>query len=131
MAIVALLTIAWGAFNTQQEAVGGVSVNPPQRILNRLVTKHWTVLDGIHGANFAGTFMLWLFMVVLVVVFTREFSQRTYKNTLVSGISRFQFILGKYLVLLADILVLFTLFFGAATLTGVVSRAGSRRRIGT
>lgn len=120
MAIVTLLTIVWAMVSTQQEAVGGVSVNAPEKMLNRLIAKHWSVLDGIHAANFAGTFMLWLFIVVLVIVFSREFSQKTYKNTLVSGISRLQFILGKYLVLLADVVVLFSLFFGSATVTGLI-----------
>ena len=88
MAIITLLTIVWAMLSTQQEAVGGVSVNAPEKMLNRLIAKHWSVLDGIHAANFAGTFMLWLFIVALVIVFSREFSQKTYKNTLVSGISR-------------------------------------------
>ncbi|WP_390409244.1 ABC transporter permease [Lacticaseibacillus jixiensis] len=120
MAIITLLTIVYAVFNTQQKVVGGVTVNPDSKLLNQLIAKRWTVLDGIHAANVAGSLLLWLFIVVLVIVFSREFSQRTYKNTLVSGISRLQFILGKYLILLADILVLFALFFGTAAVTGMI-----------
>ncbi|RXT54972.1 ABC transporter permease, partial [Lacticaseibacillus chiayiensis] len=57
---------------------------------------------------------------VFVIVFGYEFTQKVYKNTLISGISRLQFILAKYLVMLLDLLILFTTHFAMVLIGGLI-----------
>lgn len=110
---------AW--FSIHAQSVGGITVNPPQKLLVALAQKHWSVKDGLHASVINSSVLLYLFIGLLVIVVGYEFSQHTYKNTLISSISRLQFILAKYLTLVIDLLIGFIGYEVVVLLTGSLS----------
>ena len=115
MYIMFVLTIIYSAMTTLAQNVGGVTVHGDSDQFAQVAAKSWSILTGIKVANMGDTMLLYVFIGVFVIIFGYEFSQKVYKNTLISGISRLQFVLAKYLVMLLDLLLLFAVNFVAAT----------------
>lgn len=119
-----IVTCVYGAIVTYNESIGGITVNPSAgstRLLARLDQKSWSVLDGLHSSMFSTSALLYVFIAFFVIVIGYEFSQKLYKNTLLTGISRLRFILAKYLMLLLDILFTMALFYATVVITGLVA----------
>ncbi|OHY51931.1 ABC transporter permease [Lacticaseibacillus paracasei] len=115
------LTIIYSAMTTLAQNVGGVTVHGDSDQFAQVAAKSWSVLTGIKVANMGDTMLLYVFIGVFVIIFGYEFSQKVYKNTLISGISRLQFVLAKYLVMLLDLLLLFAVNFLTALVAGLVA----------
>ena len=120
MYLIVLVTIAYAVWSVTSKNVGGVTLHGDNDLFGQIAAKTWTVQFGVQVANITDTLLLYFFIGVFVIVFGYEFSQKVYKNTLISGISRLQFVLAKYLVMLLDLLILFTVNFGIALLGGLV-----------
>ncbi|MFD1411182.1 ABC transporter permease [Lapidilactobacillus gannanensis] len=118
-----LLTIIFSATITAQRSVGGIMINGTD-LLQRLENSKWTVLSGLQSATLSSSVLLYGYLGIFVIVIGYEFSQSTYKNTLISRISRLQFVLAKFLTLFLDLLGLVGIFYITAFLTGrIVGRA--------
>lgn len=128
---VLLFSIFYGLLVPWQHMLGGVVVNAPEKLLAHLARKHWTLLDTLHAATMSATILLYVFIALFVLVVGYEFSQHTYKNTLISGVTRLQFVLSKYLLLLVDVCFCMCLYFGAAVVFGRVSGQAAGAAIGT
>lgn len=121
VAVMAGLTVVYAALTVGYQSVGGIMINASQTTLKELAESDWTVLTGMKAAALGSGVLLYLYLGLFVMLIGREFSQHTYKNTLISGISRRGFILGKYVTLLVDLVALVLLFFATALITGVVA----------
>lgn len=120
---VLLIAAGYGWLVTEQHILGGIAVNAPEKIMQRLIDKNWSVLDTVHAVTMASTLLLFVFITLFVIVIGYEFSQRTYKNSLITGISRLQFILTKYFLLLLDLCFCMLLFYGAAIIYALTQGA--------
>lgn len=125
--ILAILIAAYSAITCGLEAPGGIMVNEPTNLINQLVAKNWTISDGVKGVTLSSSVLMYLFIALFVIAVGYEFSQHVYKNTLVTGISRLGFVLGKYFVMLIDIFLGVAWYYLVALLTGIM--AG--RKLGT
>ncbi|ADK18439.1 hypothetical protein LCAZH_1202 [Lacticaseibacillus paracasei] len=121
MYIMFVLTIIYSAMTTLAQNVGGVTVHGDSDQFAQVAAKSWSILTGIKVANMGDTMLLYVFIGVFVIIFGYEFSQKVYKNTLISGISRLHFVLAKYLVMLLDLLLLFAVNFLTALVAGLVA----------
>lgn len=121
------LVVAYSFLITKSKSVGGIMVNGNQDALARLSRENWTVLDGIRGTTMSSSVLMYVLIGLFVIIIGYEFSQQTYKNTLISGISRFQFITAKYVMLLISILITIAAYF--ATVIAVSLILG--RHVGT
>ena len=121
MYIMLVLTIIYAATTTLGQSVGGVTVRGDSGQFAQVGGKSWSVLTGIKVATMGETMLLYVFIGVFVIVFGYEFSQKVYKNTLISGISRLAFVLAKYLVMLLDLLLLFAVNFLTVLMAGLVA----------
>ncbi len=119
--LLAAITAVYAALVCGFEAPGGIMVNGPMSMLDKLAAKDWTLYDGLHGGALSSSVLVYFFIALFVIVIGSEFSQRIYKNTLVSGISRLGFVLGKYVVMLIDILVGMIWYYVIVLLTGVIA----------
>ncbi|WP_191988110.1 ABC transporter permease [Lapidilactobacillus wuchangensis] len=115
-----LLTIIFSAVITARESVGGIMINGTD-LLQRLESSRWTVLSGLQSATLSSSVLLYGYLGIFVIVVGYEFSQSTYKNTLISRISRLQFIIAKFLTLFLDLLRLVLLYYLTAFLTGKIA----------
>lgn len=120
MYIMLAVTIVYALLAVLAKSVGGVTVSVGSSVFTQIADRPWTVLFGLKAANMTATLLLYFFIGVFVIVFGYEFTQKVYKNTLISGISRLQFILAKYLVMLLDLLILVTVNFGMVLIGGLI-----------
>lgn len=111
--IIILAAIVMATMVIQGEAFGsvGVSIDPDQT-----VNLSWNLLNSIQYAVSSSAFLLYFLIGVLVIILGYEFSQNTYKNTLVSGASRLSFVLAKYLTQLVTIFLVTLAYFAATGL---------------
>ncbi|MBZ2199817.1 MAG: ABC transporter permease [Lentilactobacillus hilgardii] len=114
-----ILVILFSIVVVYSKQVGGVMVSAPVDVLERLSTVPWTLLSGIRGLTISSSVLMYAFISIFVMVIGYEFSQQTYKNTLVSGISRSGFIIAKFVTMLLDIFMQIVIFFLAGILTGM------------
>ncbi|EEI24978.1 hypothetical protein [Lentilactobacillus hilgardii] len=105
-----ILVILFSIVVVYSKQVGGVMVSAPVDVLERLSTVPWTLLSGIHGLTISSSVLMYAFISIFVMVIGYEFSQQTYKNTLVSGISRSGFIIAKLVTMLLDIFMQIVIF---------------------
>lgn len=121
MMLLLVCTVALGIWSTWSKTTIGISTGGPEyshRLLE-ITNKTWTVKTGMQTGAVSATTLIYLYIAVFVIVIGCEYSQRTLKNTLTSGISRIQFILGKYVTILADILLLTLCYFISILVTGL------------
>lgn len=118
--IVLLVTVIFSALITSGQSVGGIMINADDIRMNELSKSDWSILTGLKSATLSSTVLLYLYIAIFIIVIGHEFSQKTYKNTLVSGISRLQFILSKYVMILLDVFVMTFCYYLTALITGKV-----------
>lgn len=118
--VVLLITVIFSTLITSGQSVGGIMINADSASMNELSEGNWSILTGLKSATLSSTVLLYLYIAIFIIVIGHEFSQKTYKNTLVSGISRLQFILSKYVMILLDVFVMTLCYFLAALITGKV-----------
>ncbi|KRL75332.1 ABC transporter permease [Secundilactobacillus paracollinoides] len=109
------------------KSVGGVMVSAPEDTLAQLASGTWTVLSGVRAMTIGASILMYAFISIFVMVIGYEFSQETYKNTLISGISRSGFIVAKYITMLVDILLQILAYYVFGILVGLAMG----RKLGT
>lgn len=129
--LVVIFSAFYGAFATWQHILSGLIVNAPEKLMNQLIDKHWSVLDTLHAVTISSSFLLYIFIALVVILVGYEFSQHTYKNSLITGISRLQFVLSKYLMLLIDLCLCMVLFYGSAVVYALLQGARLGTSVGT
>lgn len=122
-----ILVILFSVITVYSKNVGGIMVSAPADFLGRLANMQWTLLSGTRGLTISSSVLMYAFISIFVMVIGYEFSQQTYKNTLVSGISRSGFIIAKFVTMLLDIFIQVIAFYLAGILTGIALG----RKIGT
>ncbi|KRO00576.1 ABC transporter permease [Companilactobacillus kimchiensis] len=119
-------TILYAAMIVINNVVGGIMVTGDS--MAKLNSNDiWTLKNGLNAATLSSSLLVYLFIGIFVITIGYEFSQKTYKNTLVSGITRSQFIISKYLVMLINIFLLTLIYF----ITSIVSGLICNRSVGT
>jgi ABC-2 type transport system permease protein len=129
--IVIIFSAFYGAFATWQHVLSGLIVNAPEKLMDQLIAKKWSVLDTLHAVTISSSFLLYVFIALVVILVGYEFSQHTYKNSLITGISRLQFVLSKYLMLLVDLCLCVALFYGSAVTYALLEGARLGASVGT
>lgn len=120
--ITLIVTIAYSVIITLNNIVGGIWVVPiPTKILNRLSNKIWTIKDGLSAVSISSTLLMYVFIGIFVITIGYEFSQKTYKNTLTSGITRFSFVVSKYITMLLNIFILMLIYYSTSILVGLIN----------
>ena len=122
-----ILVILFSVITVYSKNVGGIMVSAPADFLGRLANMQWTLLSGTRGLTISSSVLMYALISIFVMVIGYEFSQQTYKNTLVSGISRSGFIIAKFVTMLLDIFIQVIAFYLAGILTGIALG----RKIGT
>ncbi|MGM0122840.1 hypothetical protein IGI37_000206 [Enterococcus sp. AZ194] len=100
-----------------------ITSGSPGGIMVDLSLKMPVMMDlksAINSTIFSSSVLIYLLIGVFVIVIGYEFSQKTYKNSLTSGVSRFQFILAKYISEVLYLSFFMILYFGAAIVTAYV-----------
>ncbi|MFD1430072.1 ABC transporter permease [Lacticaseibacillus mingshuiensis] len=122
--LVVLATIALSALIVGFKSVGGVMIQTDTTNLDKLASKSWTAIESLQAATLSSSLLVYLYIGLFVILIGYEFSQKTYKNTLLSGISRLQFIFAKYVTLVVDMLVLiFIYYLTALAVNGLAGRS--------
>lgn len=114
-----LFAIGYSAVITGKNIVGGIMVTTDS-MAKLDSSKLWTLKDGINASTLSSSLLVYAFIGIFVMTVGYEFSQKTYKNTLVSGITRTQFIISKYLVMLINIFALSLIYFFTSIVTGML-----------
>ncbi|WP_143463566.1 ABC transporter permease [Levilactobacillus enshiensis] len=121
--IVLALTVLLSVLITVYESTGGIMIKAAT--MQEFESSKWTVMTGLKSATLSSTMLVYIDIALFVIVIGQEFSKKTYKNTLISGISRLGFILGKFFTMLLDILFLTLIFYGVVVLSSLMAgRAG-------
>jgi len=113
--VILALTVLLSVLITAYESTGGIMIKA--ETMQKFASSQWTVMTGLRSATLSATMLLYIDIALFVMVIGQEFSKKTYKNTLISGISRLSFILGKFVTMLLDILLLTLTFYGVVILT--------------
>lgn len=110
--ILSLLVVLYSFLTVKNEMVGGVMMNgTTQDSFDSIFQGSWTHVMAVRALSIGSSVLLYVFIGIFVIIFGYEFIQKTYKNSLTSGISRTGFIVGKYLIMLIDIIFLELLYF--------------------
>ncbi|BDR57586.1 ABC transporter permease [Xylocopilactobacillus apicola] len=126
--LLTIFVICYSALTTFYKSVGGVVMTGGiQHALEEIDTTNWSVLTGVKFLTMGSSLLIYVFISIFVMVIGTEFSQNTYKNTLISGISRLQFIVVKYLTMLINILLQVFVFY----LTGIITGLLCGRKLGS
>ncbi len=121
MLILLIATVALGIVTTWSKTTIGMS-GGSEEYNDKLLAiegRSWTVRTGLQVGAASTSLLIYFFIAVFVIVIGAEYSQHTLKNTLTSGISRIQFILGKYVTILTDIILLTLCYYMTILLTGL------------
>ena len=121
MLILLIATVALGIVTTWGKTTIGMSTGGEEYNdkLLAIEGRSWTVRTGLQVGAASTSLLIYFFIAVFVIVIGAEYSQHTLKNTLTSGISRIQFILGKYVTILTDIILLTLCYYITILLTGL------------
>lgn len=110
--ILSFLVVLYSTLTVKNEMVGGIMMNgTTQDSFNGVFHGSWTQLLAVRALSIGSSILLYVFIGIFVIIFGYEFTQKTYKNSLTSGISRTGFFIGKYLTMLIDIIFLELLYF--------------------
>ncbi|WP_229131730.1 ABC transporter permease [Bifidobacterium mizhiense] len=121
MLILLIATVALGIVATWCKTTIGISTGGEEydHKLVEIEGQSWTIRTGLQVGVASASSLIYFYIAVFVIVIGAEYSQHTLKNTLTSGISRIQFILGKYVTILTDIILLTLCYFITILLTGL------------
>lgn len=125
--IMLVLVVSYNALITKTKWFGGIVGNVSEKASDHLTHTSWSMIDGVQGSTISAGLLMYVLMGLFVIIIGYEFSQQTYKNTLISGISRLQFILSKYVAMLISILMTIAVYF----ITTIVTSLIFGRRVGT
>ncbi|GEP19042.1 ABC transporter permease [Pediococcus argentinicus] len=115
--------IAWAAIMiiagaiTNSQSVGGVMVGTESA--PKYTDAQWSLVEIATRVSLSTSVVMYILIAVFVMTVGYEFSQKTYKNTLTSGISRLQFIVNKFIALLVIVFIMIFSYFGVAIITGL------------
>ncbi|MBP1040142.1 ABC transporter permease [Vagococcus sp. BWB3-3] len=118
------LVIAFAVMIVATESSGGIGVDTALPNL-----QGGSLKNSIFLAVFSSSMLLYLLIGVFVIIIGYEFSQKNYKNSLTAGVSRFQFILSKYLSEVIYLSTFVLLYFTAAMVTGIVKFGGTQNNL--
>ena len=121
MLILLIATMGLGIVATWRKTTIGITIGGEEYAHKLLAIERqgWTVRTGLQAGSASATSLIYFYIAVFVIVIGAEYSQHTLKNTLTSGISRIQFILGKYATILIDIILLTLCYFITILITGL------------
>ena len=121
MLILLIATMGLGIVATWRKTTIGITIGGEEYAHKLLAIERqgWTVRTGLQAGSASATSLIYFYIAVFVIVIGAEYSQHTLKNTLTSGISRIQFILGKYATILIDIVFLTLCYFITILITGL------------
>ena len=121
MLILLIATVALGIVTTWGKTTIGMSTGGEEYAhkLSEIEEQSWTIRTGLQAGVASASSLIYFYIAVFVIVIGAEYSQHTLKNTLTSGISRIQFILGKYVTILTDIILLTLCYYITILLTGL------------
>ena len=121
MLILLIATMALGIVTTWGKTTIGITTGGEEYAhqLSAIERQGWTVRTGLQAGAASASSLVYFYIAVFVIVIGAEYSQHTLKNTLTSGISRIQFILGKYATILIDIILLTLCYFITILITGL------------
>ncbi|WP_445343268.1 ABC transporter permease [Bifidobacterium sp. ESL0819] len=117
MLILLIATMGLGIVTTWRKTPMGPTIGGEE--LLAIGRQGWTVRTGLQSGVASASSLIYFYIAVFVIVIGAEYSQHTLKNTLTSGISRIQFILGKYATILIDIVLLTLCYFITILITGL------------
>ncbi|RBP99909.1 ABC transporter permease [Bifidobacterium xylocopae] len=119
-------TIGFSVLLTLTKQVGGMMVSEgnTSQLMEQMAHSPWSVLTGVKALTMSTSVLLYFDIALFVIVIGYEFSQKTYKNTLISGISRLQFIGAKYAVMLIDLLGLTLVYYLTCLATSLATGRG-------
>ena len=120
MLILLIATVALGIGTTWGRTTMGITTGG-EEYAHQLsaIERQGTVRTGLQAGAASASSLVYFYIAVFVIVIGSEYSQHTLKNTLTSGISRIQFILGKYVTILIDIILLTLCYFITILITGL------------
>ena len=120
MLILLIATVALGIVTTWGKTTIGITTGG-EEYAHQLsaIERQGTVRTGLQAGAASASSLVYFYIAVFVIVIGSEYSQHTLKNTLTSGISRIQFILGKYATILIDIILLTLCYFITILITGL------------
>lgn len=113
-----LAIILMGISSAVSKNVGGIDVN--MNLIDTLHTGKWTLIHAMMAASLSVSVVLFLLIVVFVVTVGYEFSQKTYKNTLTSGVSRLTFVVEKFGIMLLTIFIMLLSYFVTVLIAGLI-----------
>ena len=121
MLILLIATMALGIVTTWSKTTIGITTGGEEYAhkLSEIAGQSWTIRTGLQAGVASASSLIYFYIAVFVIVIGAEYSQHTLKNTLTSGISRIQFILGKYATILIDIILLTLCYFITILITGL------------
>ena len=121
MLLLLIATVALGIVTTWGKTTIGITTGGEEYAhkLSEIEGRSWTIRTGLQAGAASASSLVYFYIAVFVIVIGSEYSQHTLKNTLTSGISRIQFILGKYVTILIDIILLTLCYFITILITGL------------
>lgn len=129
--LIVVLTVVLSAGTIAMKSVGGIVIMPDDSGLAQLINSQWTAVSALKAATVASSMLVYLYIGLFVIIIGYEFSQRVYKNTLLSGISRLAFILAKYVTMVLDLFGLLLLYYVTAVATSGVAERPVGEAVGT
>lgn len=114
-------TILFSITNVWSQSIGsvGVSTSTGKDIL-QTSNLHWNLKLAVQFSTFSSAFLVYFLIGIFVILFGYEFTQKTYKNSLTSGVSRLTFIISKYLIQVLAFTFISLAFYTSAIVTAYV-----------
>lgn len=100
---------------TNEETSGAIDT-----VLTTYKTMKWNPELALKGSLSVSPILNYLFIGFFITISGYEFSQKTYKNTLTSGVSRITFILSKYFTQLLSVLLGTALYLGSTVIFSLI-----------
>lgn len=111
-------TLLFSTINVLSQSVGSVGVsNDVGKDILQASKIQWNLKLAIQFSTFSSAFLVYFLIGIFVILLGYEFSQKTYKNSLTSGVSRLSFIVSKYLIQVLAFTLITILFYTSAAIT--------------
>ncbi|MGM0110817.1 ABC transporter permease [Enterococcus sp. DIV0187] len=112
-------------------AVAIVNTKELQDILDSFNQMDWNLMIAFKSTLLLSSLLTYLSIGLFTIISGYEFSQKTYRNTLASGVSRVTFVLSKYFVHLLSVLFLTALYLGSALVFAFIRYGTENVNMGT
>lgn len=114
-------TILFSIVNVLSQSVGSVGVsNETGKDILQASEIQWNLKLAVQFSTFSSAFLVYFLIGIFVILLGYEFSQKTYKNSLTSGVSRLTFIVSKYLIQVFAFTLISISFYTSAAITAYV-----------